>query len=335
MTAAQPWQRLLWWLGSLAFLLDSSESGQAHVSEGCQETVCREEEIELAEDQLAADLQVSLLQTQLFAPQVREDDGFAWSQAKLAVSIDNLKEALDMGVKQTLLHELSSMEQQCPNADEIKFQVGDLWPKLQDAVKADNIKDSIEAQRQTIGAVGESMKKDAEASKQKLKQMQVQYEEATKGFSKDQANKLMDVVSTRQQISSVKDAMMKESLGAVDMLAAEDKYKELEKHYADLTKDFSDVQLKLAPQAVAIKKDAEAVEKTLSKEYQEAELRHRTEQNKVRLKSLEEEYKEVTAEVDVEAVKQEYKKVWERSLKDLPEMEEHRKAYLAAKTPAK
>lgn len=240
-----------------------------------------------------------------------------------------------MGVKQTLLHELSRMEQQCPNADEIKFQVGDLWPKLESAVKADTLKDRIEAQRKVIGEVGESMKKDVEASKQKLKQMQALYEEATKGFSKDQVNKLMDVVSTRQQTSSVKDAMMKESMGAVDMLAAEDKYKELQKHYAEITKDFSDAQLKIAPQAVAIKKDADAVEKTLSKEYQEAELRHRTEQDKARVKALQEEYREATAEVDVESVKQEYKKIWDRSLKELPEMEEHRKAFLASKNAAK
>eukprot|EP00440_Ansanella_granifera_P071732 gb/GFBE01077845.1/.p1 GENE.gb/GFBE01077845.1/~~gb/GFBE01077845.1/.p1 ORF type:complete len:334 (+),score=120.72 gb/GFBE01077845.1/:1-1002(+) len=303
---------------------------------------CHEQEVEYAEEQVS-DLQVSLLQTapghllqlsRARAPSQgeAEEAAFAWDQIAAAVYIDDIKERIDLGdVKEHLLTELTRWQKQCPDADEIKFQMGDLWAEVGDVVRADGIKAGIAEQQRKIDEAKATTKNDAAQSAAKVKQLEESFANATKIFSKDQVGRLSDIVSTREEMSDVKKTESSENLTPLDQEAVEDKYKMLEKKYADLTKDMNDNEIQQAFAAVVIKQDLEAVKRTLTDDYQAGEIKARTEVFEYKKSVLQQEYDAAVKDLNLPAVKEGAMKIWHRSLKDLPDMEDLRKSFESRK----
>lgn len=301
---------------------------------------CPELEVQQAEDRQAAELQVTLLQSghrlqrrKAQDPPVvnrTKEELFAWDQVTKAVWINEVKERLDLGdVKEQLLGELTKWQKQCPDADEIKFDMGDLWTDVEKVVRAQGLEDGMEQQKKNIEQAKAVVKNDAAASEVKLKQMEKDYAVATSNFTKDQSSRLMDIVDTRTQLSDVKKTETTEKLTVQDLEASQDKYKALEKKYAELTKDFNDSQVEQAFRAVALKKDLDSVKKTLTSEYQDGEIKAKTEVFESKLDDLKKEYAAATQSLDISGVKKKVMVVWLQSLYDLPDMEDTRKAWEA------
>jgi len=325
-------------------LLALATSWFSEASEICSvgSGACQEDEVERLEDQQLTDLEVSLLQVMpsrlLEGRSSQPKDNatlkqeFAWSQVTKAVNIDNIKEMIDTGdVKESLIRELRQLEKECPDAEEIKDEMGDLWPDVKNAVQADAIKDKMEVQLKSIEADKEKVKKDTEASAARLKGLEKDYEAATQNFTKDQMKRLFVIVQIRQQMSDVKQAMETEHLGALDMQNSQDKYKAAESDWMELTKDMTDAQVAQVFKAVEIKKTLDAVEHTLTKDYQEAQLHDLTLVAQSTYDKLKEEYAHFTADFNPASVKKECLQIWKRALQDMTGMQEREKAYLREK----
>jgi len=292
------------------------------------------------------DLEVTLLQTspsrllevrKVQPPKDTKDNAtlkeeFVWSQVTNAVHIDNIKEMIDTGdVKESLVAELRQLEKECPDAEEIKNQIGDLWTDVQESVQADAIQEKMEVQLKMIENVKEKLQQDAEASAVRLKGLQKDYEVATKDFSKDQLKRLFDIVQIREEMSSVKQAMEAENLGALDMQNSQDKYQKDEEKWMELTKDMNDRQLQQVFKAVTIHKTLDAVEHTLTKEHQEELLKSQTMSAHTQYDKLNEEYSRFTANLNPKSVEKECTKILDKAMKDLPGLQEREDAYLREK----
>lgn len=300
---------------------------------------CPELEVRQAEDREASELEVTLLQSghRLLSRANSQDplvvnrtkeELFAWDQVTKAVWINDVKERIDLGdVKEQLLSELTKWQKQCPDADEIKFDMGDLWTDVERVVRAQGLEDGMHQQMQQIEQAKATVKSDAAASAVKLKQMEKDYAAATANFTKDQISRLMDIVDTKTQMTDVSKTEATEKLSAQDQEAIQDKYKQLVKKDTELTKDFSEAQLEQAFRAVAIKKDLDAVQKTLSSEYQDGEIKAKTEVLESKLDDLKKEYEAATQSLNISDVKKKVMVVWLQSLYDLPDMEDSRKAW--------
>eukprot|EP00931_Biecheleriopsis_adriatica_P024026 TRINITY_DN15061_c0_g1_i1.p1 TRINITY_DN15061_c0_g1~~TRINITY_DN15061_c0_g1_i1.p1 ORF type:complete len:366 (+),score=108.63 TRINITY_DN15061_c0_g1_i1:89-1099(+) len=322
--------------GLVALLL----AGHTEADLSCLSGACPEQEVERAEEQDASELQVTLLQSGRLLQRARsqdrpvvnmtKEDMFAWDQVTKAVMINEVKERLDLGdVKEQLLAELNKWQKQCPDADEIQFQLGDLWADVLRVVRAQGLEDGMEQQKRNIEQADQTVKRDAAASAARLKQLEKDYAAATANFTADQLSRISDIVETREHMSDVKKSEMAEKLTAEDRQAIQDKALQLEKKYAELTKDFNDVQLQQAIAAVAVKKDLESVRKTLSSDYQDGETKARTEVPKSKLDDLKKEYEAATQSLDIAGVKKKVMEIWLRSLYDLPDMEDVRKSWEA------
>jgi len=327
-------------------LLALATSWLSEASEICSlgSGACQEDEVERLEDQQLSDLEVSLLQVmpsrllegRPSQPKPKDNatlkQEFAWSQVTKAVNIDNIKEMIDTGdVKESLVRELRQLEKECPDADEIKDEIGDLWPDVKNTVQADAIKAKMEVQLKRIEEDKEKVKKDAEASAARLKGLEKDYEAATQNFTKDQMKRLFVIVQIRQQMSDVKQAMETEHLGALDMQNSQEKYKAAESEWMELTKDMTDAQVAQVFKAVEIKKTLDAVEHTLTKDYQEAQLHDLTMVAQSTYDKLKKEYAHFTSDFNPASVKKECLQIWNRALQDMTGMQEREKAYLREK----
>ncbi|CAJ1343635.1 unnamed protein product [Effrenium voratum] len=293
-----------------------------------------EEAVEEAEEQEAR-LRLSLLQSALSVQKFRvlspEEDAFALDQVRKAWYTSEIKERLDLGdVKQELLSQLSALQKECPDAEEIQTQMTDFWEEVGKYVRSLDLRLAIEGEQHAISAEREDVpmeellaKDEEELPMSDTKWQRAEYTNATKIFSKEQEGRLNEIVSVSQRMEELQ-RIVAEAAHSDDAHAFEDQYNLLRKTYKDLTKDFSDEQVQRAFKAVHIKQTLNAVEKNLSNEHIEGELKHRISVPEYRLKALERQYDRAAKEADLKTIKQRILGVWYASLRDLPEMKDLR-----------
>ncbi|CAJ1460792.1 unnamed protein product, partial [Effrenium voratum] len=166
-----------------------------------------EEAVEEAEEQEAR-LRLSLLQSALSVQKFRvlspEEDAFALDQVRKAWYTSEIKERLDLGdVKQELLSQLSALQKECPDAEEIQTQMTDFWEEVGKYVRSLDLRLAIEGEQHAISAERARMDADVEGTKQKIKTLEAEYTNATKIFSKEQEGRLNEIVSVSQRMEEL------------------------------------------------------------------------------------------------------------------------------------
>eukprot|EP00435_Cladocopium_sp_Y103_P009127 s3563_g2.t1 len=279
------------------------------------------------------DLRYSLLQSHFVRSRRSVDNWsendektFALEEVRKAWYIHEIKERLDLGdVKEDLLSQLSSLQQQCPDAEEIQSQLSDLWEEVGRWVKADDLRLAMEREQKSIHKEEARMNLDVEGTKQKIKDLEGQSANATKVFTKDQESRLFEIVNVAQRLQELKK-LISNAVHSDDVRELQEQFDPLQKAYKDLTKDLSDSQLQQAFHVVDLRKEIEAVKKDLSKEHIDNELKSRTQMAESRYNALKRQLETAKKEIDLNAMEKQIMSVWEKSLHDLPDMAELRNA---------
>jgi len=84
-------------------------------------------------------------------PDSAKDEGFAWDQVSKAVKIDEIQARMASEVGQAreqLQGELDSLQQECPDAAQIKAGLAYAWDQIKKAVDIDDLKEQVEKAKQ-------------------------------------------------------------------------------------------------------------------------------------------------------------------------------------------
>lgn len=282
------------------------------------------------------ELRLSLLQSTVFRSRrsvvsdtMGDDDKektFALNEVRKAWYIHEIKERLDLGdAKEDLLSQLSSLQQQCPDAEEIQSQMNDIWEEVGRWVKADDVRRAMDRELKSIHSEEARMKLDIDATKQKIKDLEAEKTNATKVFNKDQESRLFEIVNVAQRLQELKK-LISNAVHSDDVRALQEELDPLQKVYKDITKDLSDNQLQQAFHVVHLKQQIEAVKENISKEHLDNELKSRTQMAESRYNALKRQLESLKKEIDMGAVEQQIMGVWYKSLRDLPDMADLRNA---------
>ncbi|CAK9086339.1 Hypothetical protein SCF082_LOCUS45384, partial [Durusdinium trenchii] len=271
-------------------------------------------------------LQSSLLRSRLSISPDDKEKRFALDEVRKAWYIHEIKERLDLGdVKEDLLSQLSSLQKQCPDAEEIKAQMADIWEEVGRWVKAEDLRLAMEREAQSIESLKARMNLDVEGTKNKIKELQMQCENVSKAFTKDQESRLFEIVNVAARLQELKK-LISNAVHSDDVRVWQEQYDPLQKAYKELTKDLNDSQLQQAFQFVTLKQDIETNEEQISKEHIEGELKKWTEVPQYRYNALQRQLAKLKQDLDVNSIESQIMAIWYKSLHDLPDMADLRNA---------
>eukprot|EP00913_Durusdinium_trenchii_P027177 g25499.t1 len=177
--------------------------------------------------------------------------------------------------------------------------MADIWEEVGRWVKAEDLRLAMEREAQSIESLKARMNLDVEGTKNKIKELQMQCENVSKAFTKDQESRLFEIVNVAARLQELKK-LISNAVHSDDVRVWQEQYDPLQKASLgvgqinwpsgqvrqELTKDLNDSQLQQAFQFVTLKQDIETNEEQISKEHIEGELKKWTEVPQYRYNAL-------------------------------------------------